>query len=159
MRECSYARIFLVDFMMGRLCRWLRLIGYDAEFFRGPGHRDILYRSVREGRTIITRNSRLSARKAFQRIVVASDLVFDQLDELVRADIICFDRKMFFSRCLICNVSLIRAEKNSVREFVPEFVFSSQSDFSACPICRKIYWKGTHWDLALNQLIYRFHIR
>ena len=44
---------FIVDFMLGRLCKWLRLVGYDASFYRSDEKGDIIYRSLKENRIIL----------------------------------------------------------------------------------------------------------
>jgi len=50
-----------------------------------------------------------------------------------------------FSRCTICNVELESVEKDKIKHKVPEYVFETQEDFVACPVCQRVYWQGTHW--------------
>ena len=51
-----------------------------------------------------------------------------------------------------CNEPLCSIEKEKAEGRVPTYVFQTQKEFSWCPDCQKIYWKGTHWILALEKL-------
>lgn len=50
-----------------------------------------------------------------------------------------------FTRCIVCNVELIPVNKEKIKEKVPEYVFTTQQNFIACPKCNRVYWQGTHW--------------
>ena len=143
---------FLVDFMLGRLCKWLRLLGYDASYFVSEKKSDLIYQSLKEGRIILTRDHRLSKKKAIKLIIINSDLLEEQLTQVFSELSIKVDPDEIFSRCLVCNEVLLETEKEKVKDKVPSYVFQTQKEFSYCPNCQKIYWKGTHWDLA-NQLL------
>jgi len=146
---------FLVDFMLGRLCKWLRLLGYDASYFVSDKKSDLIYQSLKEGRIILTRDHRLSKKKAIKLIVISSDILEEQLKQVFSELDIRVDPEEIFTRCLVCNEVLLEAEKEKVKDKVPSYVFQTQKEFSYCPSCQKIYWKGTHWDLA-NQLLEKF---
>jgi len=146
---------FLVDFMLGRLCKWLRLLGYDASYFVSDKKSELIYQSIKEGRIILTRDHRLSKKKAIKLIIINSDLLEEQLKQVFSELNIKVDPENIFTRCLVCNQILMEAEKEKVRDKVPSYVFQTQKEFSYCPSCQKIYWKGTHWNLA-NQLLEKF---
>ena len=144
---------FLVDRMCGRLASWLRLLGYDAEF--APGGADvpgIIYASLRERRIILTRNTGISPKRAYGIYLVKSNDFFSQIKEVVAAFNLRPDEKKTFTRCISCNGEIKKIEKESVRASVPSFVFQTQSDFYACGKCGKIYWKGSHLELAKKLL-------
>jgi len=143
---------FLVDFMLGRLCKWLRLLGYDASYFVSEKKNDLIYQSLKEGRVILTRDHRLSKKKALKLVVINSDLLEEQLKQVFSELNIEADPDEIFTRCLVCNEILLEAQKEKVKDRVPSYVFQTQEEFSYCPSCQRIYWKGTHWDLA-NQVI------
>jgi len=146
---------FLVDFMLGRLCKWLRLLGYDASYFVSDKKSELIYQSIKEGRIILTRDHRLSKKKAIKLIIINSDLLEEQLKQIFSELSIKVDPENIFTRCLVCNQVLMEAEKEKVRDKVPSYVFQTQKEFSYCSSCQKIYWKGTHWNLA-NQLLEKF---
>ena len=56
------------------------------------------------------------------------------------------DSRNLFSLCIECNEHLRSVEKQSVRTKAPPFVFKTQKKFYECPVCTKIYWRGTHWS-------------
>ncbi len=143
---------FLVDFMLGRLCKWLRLLGYDASYFVSEKKSDLIYQSLKEGRIILTRDHRLSKKKAIKLIIINSDLLEEQLEQVFSELNIKVDPKKIFTRCLVCNDLLLEIEKEKVKDRIPNYIFQTQKEFSCCLNCQKIYWKGTHWDLA-NQLL------
>ena len=120
---------FLVDFMLGRLCKWLRLAGYDAEFFLPGKKSEMIYRSLKEGRIILTRDHRVSKKKAIRRVLVKSDFIEAQVDQLKRELGIVFDPERMFTRCIICNSVLEPVEKSRVMGLVPSYVFQTRERF------------------------------
>lgn len=147
---------FIVDFMLGRLCRWLRLLGYDTVFFSPlvdqSGRLNIGYESLKQGRVVLTRNRKISSRKVFQLIFIGSDYYLEQIQQVLTILQLKIDEKKIFTRCLDCNSLLIPIEKEKMKNRVPNYVYETQKEFSICLHCQKIYWKGTHWDLALAKI-------
>jgi len=146
---------FLVDFMLGRLCKWLRLLGYDSSYFVSDKKSDLIYQSLKDGRIILTRDHRLSKKKAIKLIIINSDLLEEQLKQVFSELNVKVDLDNLFTRCTVCNEPLLEIEKEKVKDRVPSYVFQTKEEFSYCPGCQKVYWKGTHWDLA-NQLLEKF---
>lgn len=139
---------FLVDFMLGRLCKWLRILGFDAEYFTDLQNKNLLiYQALKEGRIILTRDHRLSKKKALQILVLDTDNYEKQIHEVISQLNLKVDPEKMFTRCCLCNTRLEKIAKEKVEGKVPPFVFSTKNDFSYCPKCAKIYWPGTHWDL------------
>ncbi|MBD3271680.1 MAG: hypothetical protein GF384_03975 [Elusimicrobia bacterium] len=143
---------FLVDRMLGRLARWLRIVGYDAVYFNQPFSRTITMTSLAEHRIIITRNSRVSARRSYRLILIHSDHLSDQLHQLIDACGIQIRADRFFSRCSFCNMPVKTVDRHSIRNHVPAFVYATSSHFSQCPSCGRIFWQGTHNNLIKQQL-------
>lgn len=143
---------FLVDFMLGRLCRWLVLLGEDAKYYKSGDEGGIIYRSLKEKRIILTRNRKLSRRKALDIYLVQSEEFKEQLVEVLNKFDVTKDDKKIFSRCIECNQRLQTIPKERVKEKVPEYVHKTVEVFSVCDTCQKIYWKGTHSDLIKRVL-------
>lgn len=143
---------FLVDFMLGRLCKWLRIIGYNAKYFKGLDRKEILYESLKERRIVLTRDHRLSKKKAWDIILIESDFLDEQISQLIDCSVIKIDENKLFSRCTICNTEIQAIEKESVKGKVPEYIYQTHKDFSYCQICNKIYWMGTHFEHMRNKL-------
>ena len=134
----------LADAMLGRLARWLRILGYDAEYFPGEDD-DLLRRALHEGRVLLTRDTHLLQRRPLPpHLFIQSDHVMEQLRQVIAA-LRLDPAAPRVHRCPCCNVALESRDKAEVLGLVPEFVWSHHQAFWACPRCQRIYWPGTHW--------------
>jgi hypothetical protein len=52
----------------------------------------------------------------------------------------------------VCNEQLAEVDRETARERVPAYVARTQESFRACPGCRRVYWRGTHWQQMDEQL-------
>ena len=143
---------FIVDFMLGRLCKRLRLMGYDAAYFLPGKKSELIYRSLKEGRIILTRDHKVSKKKAIKRVLIESDFIEEQLDQVFRELNLKLDRDKLFTRCVLCNSRLESIEKEKVKGRVPSYVFQTKEQFFRCAECDKMYWKGTHIALMTNRI-------
>jgi uncharacterized protein len=129
--------------MLGRLARWLRILGYDAEYFPGEDN-DLLRQALRESRVLLTRDTRLLQRRALPpHLFIESDHVMEQLRQVVRT-LHLNPTGPPAHRCCCCNTELEPRDRTQVVGLVPEFVWSHHDAFWACRSCRRIYWAGTH---------------
>jgi hypothetical protein len=136
---------FLVDRMLGKLAKGLRILGYDAVYYRGEDLYPLLKIAREENRMILTRNSRLVPRIPEDRIFhVTVDQPSLQLKELFQKGIISRDEETPFSRCLLCNVRLDGNPREDAQGKVPDFIFYQKTEFYRCPRCQRIYWQGSH---------------
>lgn len=141
--EGGEAPRFLADAMLGRLARWLRILGYDAEYFPGEDD-DLLRLARREGRVLLTRDTRLLRRRPLPpHLFIQSDHVMEQLRQVVTA-LRLNPTAPPARRCVCCNAVLEPRPKAEVFGLVPEFVWSQHETFWACPACQRIYWAGSH---------------
>ncbi len=154
---------FIVDFMLGRLCKWLRLLGYNTSYFvpnegqylmshSSAKKGNILYQSLKEQRIIITRNRRLTTRKAFGLVLLESDKLNEQIKEVSKKVDLKISKDKIFTRCIICNKKIFPVKKEQVKNKVPSYVYQTQKVFYICNFCGRIYWKGSHWDHIISQL-------
>lgn len=146
---------FSLDSSLGRLARWLRLLGHDAAWGRGDTLSDALARARHEGRALLTRSRDLH-RLGFRwppggGLVVRSELVDDQLFEIARRWPI-FALAVPFSRCAECGVPLADLSPEEARSRVPEHVGLTQTSFRSCPRCGRIFWKATHAQRIVERL-------
>jgi uncharacterized protein with PIN domain len=133
---------FLVDQHAGKLCRWLRFLGFDAELASGSLY-DLGARAAREVRVLLTRNRRAGELPLARSLVLVSDDPAEQLRQVVQALGL---REKFrpFSRCPLCNAELKKIEKGEVKDLVPPHTYSTHEEFSRCPACGRVYWEGSH---------------
>lgn len=143
---------FFADAMLGKLARWMRTLGYDVAYDAHIDDNELLRRAIEEGRTILTRDTRLVIRRsAVGRVFfINDDLVGEQLKQVVK-ELPPVEKKLL-TRCLRCNVLLEKLPRESVEDRVPPYVFKTQSDFSACPSCHRIYWGATHREKMMEDL-------
>lgn len=136
---------FLVDENLGKLAKWLRILGYDAEMFRSSKESSWLERKE-GGLVILTKSRKLFSRKSGEVdiLLIKHDKVFDQLKEIIDRLSISLDPESFFSRCIHCNMELAPVAKEKVKTEVPAFVWDSYELFYECGKCHRIYWPGSH---------------
>ncbi len=150
MPEATGTPRFLCDAMLGRLARWLRLLGYDTRYADLPD--DALVALARaEGRVLLTRDTRLVRRADVgPHGFIRHDRVPEQLRQ-VTADFRLGPARAG-TRCLRCNVVLEALPRAAAAGRVPPYVWRTQQQFTRCPACARIYWPGTHWDHMTQQL-------
>ena len=136
---------FIATKELGRLAKWLRIIGFDTHYFPETERRELVIKSLRENRIILTRDSRMSVYSGVRMLHIKSDFVEDQVKQVVRELEIQLNRKRFFTLCVLCNTPLENVKKEDIQSRVPPYVYETQESFMKCPFCDKVYWQGTHW--------------
>ncbi len=132
---------FVCDVMLGKLAKYLRVLGFDTIYLRNESFLADQARSEDPPYFITRRRKAL----AYERtIYVKSEHAREQLKELREWIKPFFNRETALARCIACNMPLVDIEKEAVEHRVPEFVFHAYSVFKTCPRCRRIYWAGTH---------------
>ena len=142
---------FVADVMVGKLARWLRVLGLDVIYSNVLEDDEIIRIADSEDRIILTRDTGLAARRPESRCLLIESVDYkEQIRQVVRT----FDLKDFriFSRCVECNTLLEDVDKETVFEKVPPFVYLTQDRFAACPSCNRVYWHGTHADKMLERI-------
>ena len=139
---------FVVDLNVGRLAKWLRVMGYDALFIPDADDAELLRVAREQGRIIVTKDRYIMERRVVttgqvRAFLVSSDDFRAQLRQVAEALGLGLERG--FSLCIECNQPLSGIAKEEVRDRVPPFVFRTQEQFYQCPACGKLYWRGTHW--------------
>lgn len=151
-RQRVEERRFLADRMLGRLAKWLRILGYDTRYLHHGSRESPRALASREGRVLLTR-SRDTWKGHPDSVLVESDHVREQLRQLAGENWIRPDPGRAFHRCPACNHVLVDADPASARDHVPEYVFyRHRSGFRMCPGCGRYYWSGTHRDRMRTQL-------
>jgi uncharacterized protein with PIN domain len=144
---------FIADAMLGKLARWLRVMGCDVEYFSMIDDGELVARADRSGRLILTRDTLLVRRRRAREnhFFVRGDDYRDQVRQVVQAFAID-PFAHFLSRCLECNALLDDFARELAVERVPPYVFATQETFLACPVCGRLYWRGTHRARMFEEL-------
>lgn len=146
---------FLVDINVGRLAKWLRILGYDTILVRDVEDHRLLERAQQEGRIVVSKDRHLlwyrsvtTGQVAF--VLITSDHVGEQLAQVVAQ--LALEPSKGLSRCVQCNTRLQPMEKEQVRDRVSPFVYRAHQHFLGCSTCGRIYWPGTHWRRMRREL-------
>lgn len=142
---------FAADRMLGKLAKWLRIMGQDVIYGPHLTGYGLIRAARQEHRLILTRDGRLQQKQPPDFLFVESDRYREQLRQVVKA---CGldPLAQAFTRCAECNTLLEARAKAAVEKFVPPYVFSTQERFSACPRCNRVYWPATHHEKMLAEL-------
>jgi len=140
---------FIVDTNVGKLARWLRMLGYDTLFINNIDDEELIAIGLKEKRVLLTKDTQIMQRRVvissrLKALLIVDDNPKAQLLQVVRA--MKLDQERKFTLCLECNEPLVPKRKDEVQELVPPYVFKTQSQYFQCPTCHRIYWRGTHWQ-------------
>jgi len=141
---------FLADAMLGRLAKWLRILGYDTLYGARWDDNELARRARAEGRVLLTRDGELARRRGLRVLFISQQELEPQLAEVLAAYPPPLDG--LFSRCPECNALLQDIPKEGVRGQVPPYVYETQQRFRQCPACQRFYWQGTHWQRMRERL-------
>jgi uncharacterized protein with PIN domain len=141
---------------VGKLARWLRMMGFDSLFFSGDDDGQMVKQALAEDRIIVTRDSDIMKRGAISRgriraVLIKSEVPEQQMRQLMGT----FDLKGQshpFTLCLECNGTLVPRSRSEVAGRVPPYVYRTQAQYMECPRCHRIYWRGTHWQAMVRRL-------
>jgi uncharacterized protein with PIN domain len=143
---------FMADAMLGRLARWLRLLGFDTAYERDIDDGDLVRRAIDERRIILTRDRRLPAEWRVDGVlVIEAEAAPAQLRQIERALGIVRDARPL-TRCSRCNTRLEATTRESVAGAVPPRVLRTHDRFLRCAQCRRVYWSGSHVDRIRRML-------
>jgi uncharacterized protein with PIN domain len=144
---------FLADINLGRLSKWLRILGYDAVLYRGRADHAFLRKAKGENRVVLTRKGDL-AKRAFpgMLIVIENDRVERQVEEVFEKLGLELSPDRCFSRCLRCNVPLKEVSRQEVQDRVSPYVCEHHARFMTCPACGGVFWPGTHSENIRNRI-------
>jgi len=147
---------FIVDNNVGKLAKWLRIMGYDTLFFNGTNDSRMVSTALNEERVILTRDTQIMRRRVvtsgrLKAILIQSDKPELQMRQVIN-DLNLDCRFKPFALCLECNQPLLERSKQQVEGRVPPYVFQTQSQYMECPTCHRIYWRGTHWQAMTRKL-------
>lgn len=150
---------FIVDINVGKLARWLRMMGYDTLLFDGNDDWQMIISALSQQRVIITKDTQIMKRGVItsgrlKAVLITSDEPEIQMQQVIETlNLDCQFRP--FSICLECNHPLVERSKEDVKGRVPPYVFQRQNQYRECPACHRIYWQGTHWQ-AMTRTLERF---
>lgn len=147
---------FIVDHNVGKLAKWLRIMGYDSVFFDGDDDSQMVRQALAEGRIILTRDTGIMKRRVINNgrlkaVLIESEEPERQMRQLMTA-LNLMENLRPFTLCLECNHPLVERTHEEVKGRVPPYVYRTQTQYMECPACHRIYWRGTHWEAMTRKL-------
>lgn len=147
---------FVVDCMLGKLAKWLKIMGFDAVFFNRIEDDELLGVAENENRVLLTRDTGLMERSSHLKALFIEHE--DWRKQLAQVVSVFNLRKQCepYSRCIECNRALKKIPKEKARNLVTPFVYDTVQEFALCPQCGRVYWKGTHhldMDFTIEELL------
>jgi uncharacterized protein with PIN domain len=132
------------------------MLGFDSLFCSDEDDSQIVQQALAEGRVLLTRDTGIMKRRLvtggrFKAVLMQSEQPEQQMQQLVSTLDIKSQSKPF-AICLECNQPLISKTPTEVKDRVPPYVYRTQTQYMECPDCRRIYWRGTHWQAMLTRL-------
>jgi uncharacterized protein with PIN domain len=143
------AKRFALDTMLGKLTRWLRVLGLDARTILTADRR-LIESLLSSGFVPVTRREKFRDMEGV--IFIRADHHFEQLVEVISLCGIKRDQVRLFSRCTLCNTPLEPATPEEAFGAVPDYIFETTRDFRKCSQCGRIYWPGSHRQKMTAQL-------
>lgn len=145
---------FIADAMLGKLAKWLRMLGYDTLYYSDIDDDELVRFAIREDRILLTRDRLLCRRRMVRARCVFVDwgTTGEQVRQVMKQLDLKLSRDLLFTRCTVCNGEIAPISKSELYGRVPPYVFQTQSEFGFCANCDKIYWRGTHVEHVLDAL-------
>ena len=140
---------FIADGMLGKLTRWLRMLGQDVTYSTQFEDADLLAMAEKEHRILLTRDSELYQRatsKGVAAFYVEGRTEAEKLAELAKRLEFPLTIDMKRSRCPRCNAEIRLTPKETLADKVEKNAFIYYSEFWKCIKCGNIYWQGAHWE-------------
>ena len=137
---------FILDTHLGRLAAYLRMMGFDT-LYRNDYEDDVLAEvSATENRILLTRDVGV-----LKRGIVTYGYFVRNTDPRKRLHEISeryhlADFVEPFGRCMSCNGELQMVDKDDIRDAISEDTFNFFDEFQQCQSCKKIFWKGSHYE-------------
>lgn len=137
---------FIADVHLGKLARWLRMLGFDTLYRNDYDDPEIVAIASREGRTILTRDLGIMKRRAVTHgYHVQSTKPQAQLHEVLTKYQL-YTQIQPFHRCIVCNGLLQAVDKATIRDQLEPKTIRYYQAFFQCEQCRRIYWRGSHFE-------------
>ena len=146
---------FVTDGMLGKLTRWLRMLGYNVKYAKNLDDKMLIKIAKTENRILLTRDVELYQQATSQHVeafLVRGKNKAERLAALSKRFSLNLELNPKASRCPICNTKIEPAEKDKIADKIPPTTKTFYKEFWECPKCGKIYWQGAHWKKITKKL-------
>ena len=142
---------FLLEANLLKLAKWLRFMGHDVKLLEGPIEVSALVRNTDRIFLTTSRRWEISLRNlGIDYIVVPRHDWEAQLCVVIRT--LSLSTELKLNLCAYCGSELKSVEKEAVKDRVPPGAYLCAYDFTLCPSCGAVFWKGTHYERMVRTL-------
>lgn len=146
---------FVVDVNLGRLARYLRLLGLDCLYHNNFDDKTIAEISSKTQRIVLTRDRKLLQRK----IIIYGYFVRAEMPKIQVKEVLTkfnlYPLLKPLTRCTYCNGKLIQTEKRTITHRLKPLTKKYYEKFLVCSNCDQVYWQGSH-SSRVERLIKEF---
>ncbi len=139
---------FLADSMLGKLSRWLRMLGHDVTYNVKLDDSELLELAKKENRVLLTKDLELYHRAIARDIdayFVEGKSESERLAEIAKRYRLALTLDMEKSHCPVCNTKLVSTPKEQLANELQKNTLTYYDRFWKCPNCGQVYWQGAHW--------------
>lgn len=140
---------FVTDGMLGKLTRWLRMLGHDVEYAGSMDDKELIEEAKGENRILLTRDLELyrqATAKGAEAFLIENPNQTANLASLARRFEFELEVDPKVSRCPKCNGKIRVVSKSSIAKKIPPTTSSNYEEFWQCQNCGKVFWRGAHWQ-------------
>lgn len=135
---------FIVDCMLGKLAKWLKILGFDTLYYSKIEDSALLALAQKDGRVLLSRdNGLIEKSRNIKTLFIESEDWNPQVGQVLD-EFELWQEVRPYSRCIECNVELKDLPKKRAKNLVAAFVYERATSFAICPRCGRVFWKGTH---------------
>lgn len=139
----------IVDPSMGKLVRWLRILGFDTHYDQDLNMHHVVSRAKKDFRILLTCSENtlnLAKKERISAFLVPNTEPSDQLKVMARQGFDLSLPDFNQTRCPNCNGGLSLATIEEEDRLVPEGSRDMFDEYFICRSCDQMYWKGSHWE-------------
>lgn len=140
---------FIVDGMLGKLTRWLRILGHNAKYSTKLDDNKLIEIAKKEDRVLLTKDLQLyqqATTKGVEAFYLRGGTEDERLAELAARFNIKLGIDITLSRCPKCNAKIRTIPKAKAAKKVEKNTFEHYDEFWKCLKCKQVYWQGAHWQ-------------
>ncbi len=141
---------FILDVHLGKLAKYLRMFGFDTVYKNYYKDIGIIKIAEKQKRIILSRDKKILNNKLItHRYLIKSEYPKEQIKEVI-FNFDLYKKIKPFTRCLLCNGLIKKVSKQSIIDKLEPKTRNSFDDFYQCAFCKKVYWKGSHYERMMN---------
>lgn len=146
---------FITDGMLGKLSRWLRILGHDVQYYKNAPDKNLIEWTASSDRILLTKDQKLvqqAIKNGVKVFFVEGTDIITMLANLILHFDLNLEIDLNISRCPKCNGRLTFVPKDSIQDEIPDLTSIYYDEFWKCKECGQIYWLGTHWKKITKTL-------